>query len=227
VSKYTLWVSIESIDLLNDGSVPGQRGPVAAAVVASLTYPRAGAPVVTSGHPFAPRVLKTVSGASDISVYRYEPPEPDFFTAGIFKEDVEESTILDIKVTDTSHVSKAQKIFLAIAESALGFGQAVIPYEMPILRGAVTNMGIGFLRTGLTAALGSDRVYVVGQAESLKLEMRDLPNRSAPRREAIGLVVPDEIHKPYQDATGSERELVLTKGMPNGEIILRIAAEPW
>lgn len=56
MSKRTLWVSIESISVGTNGDVPRQDAPKGDekrnAVLSTLTYPRSGAPTVTSGQQY-------------------------------------------------------------------------------------------------------------------------------------------------------------------------------
>lgn len=216
--RHVLWISIESITLQNSAALPGEKLQ-ASTVLASLAYPRSGAQVVSRGVQFP-----VESGIT------FHARHEDFFAAGLFKEIVEDETILNLKIVDTEAVPRAERILLAIADAALGVGQNAAPYEMPLLLGMVASQAIGYARAGIGTI--HDRVSIVGQIEPIRLRMSDLPSdRMNPRREAHGLIVPEKIQKTYQDldpATHQPRTefLRIPAGSANGEIVLRLAAVP-
>lgn len=224
MSKRTLWISIESITLLQNGDVPGQTAPQGDnkrnAVMASLTYPRSGAPTVTSGQQY--------NVPQDAP---FQPDQTNFFISGLFKEDVDTATMLEIKVTDTDFASKAEKIFVAILGALVNAGLTAAAGGLTGFLGAIAGAGIGQIKTGMSG-LGGDQVYVVGATDKIALNMDDLPSdKATPLRMGLGLVVPDDIDKPYfvlDPETGNpvERHLLIPKGTPNGEIILLLAAVP-
>jgi hypothetical protein len=92
--KRILLVSIESINVFQNGDVLGQGAPAGKdkrnALMASLKYPRSGAPSVTSGQHF--------DLTNNVPL---KPDQTDFFQCGIFKEEVQDETILQVKLTDT------------------------------------------------------------------------------------------------------------------------------
>jgi hypothetical protein len=220
MSKRTLWVSIESITVLVNGDVPGQSAPTEDdkrnAVLATLTYPRSGAPTVNSGQQYN---LPNNSA--------FQPDQTDFFTSGLFKEIVQDETILQIKITDTDRASKAEKIFLKILGALVNAGLAAATGNLTGFLGAIAGAGVDQVKTGL-GTLGDDQVFVIGQTEKIRLNVDNLPtDRNNPLRMALGLTVPDDIDKPFfvLGPDGAEtKHLILPKGTPNGEIVLRVAA---
>jgi hypothetical protein len=224
MSKRTLWVSIESITLGQNGDVPGQSAPHGEdkrnAVVASLTYPRSGAPTVSSGQQYnLPQ-----NGP-------FQPDQNDFFTSGLFKEDVDDETILQIKITDTDRTSKGEKIFLTILGTLVNVGLTAASGGLSGFFGAVAGAGVDQITTGM-GGLGDDHVYVVGETDQVRLEMDQLPaDKHKPLRMTLGLVVPEDIDKPYfvldhQTGQPVTHHLRLPKGTANGTITLKLAAVP-
>ena len=221
MSKRTLWVSIESITVQVNGDVPGQNAPTGDdkrnAVVATLTYPRSGAPTVSSGQQYN---LPNTNA--------FQPDQTDFFTSGLFKEVVQDETILQIKITDTDRTSKAEKIFLAILGALVNAALGTAAKGLTGFFGAVAGAGVDQIKTGM-GQLGNDQVFVIGQTDKIRLNVDNLPtDRNNPLRMALGLTVPDDIDKPFivLGPTGQPetKHLILAKGTANGQINLRLAA---
>lgn len=223
MSKRLLVVTIESILVEVNGDVPGQNPPTGEekrnAVIGSLKYPRSGVPSVTSGQQF--------------NLTNDEPLKPDladFFKCGIFKEEVQDETILQIKITDTDKASNADKFFAKLLGVLVGAGLGVATGGLSSFFGAVAGFGIDQVKTGV-AGLGADQVFVIGQTDEVRLGMDKLPSDiNNPLRMRLNLTVPDDIQKPYLelDAQGNpvRKELILTKGSLNGFIVLRLVALP-
>lgn len=227
MSKRTLWVSIESITTFVNGDVPGQNAPAASdkrnAVLGTLTYPRSGAPTVTSGQQY-----NLPNFAPEDQVFHPDPK--DFFASGLFKEEVQDETLLQIKITDTDRSSKAEKVFAVVLGIAFKAATGLAIGQLTSVFGSVAAEGVEQLRTGWKK-LGDDQVYVIGQTDTIRLEVDSLPtDKNQPLRMALGLTVPDDIEKPFieMDENGRPvtKHLRLPKGTPNGEIVLRIAAVP-
>jgi hypothetical protein len=224
MSKHTLWVSIESITLLRNGDVPGQTTPAGEekrnAIVASLTYPRSGAPTVTSGQQY---------NLPENEPFR--PDQADFFASGLFKEEVEDETILQIKVTDTDKIGKAEKIFLTVMGVLVNAGLTAATGGLTGFFGAIAGAGVSQVQTGMAGVTG-DQVYIVGETDKIKLKMNDLPtDRNNPQRMTLGLIIPSEIDKPFfvidpETHQPVTKRLTLAKGSPNGTITLNVAAVP-
>jgi hypothetical protein len=223
VSKRVVWVSIESITLIINGDVPGQGAPKGDdqknAVLATLTYPRSGAPTVSSGQQY-----------NIPSKTPYQPDQTDFFVSGLFKEDVQDETILQIKITDTDKASKSEKIFFTILGTLVNAALTAATGNLTGFLGAIAGAGVSQIQTGM-GGLGGDQVYVMGETDSVKLQVDNLPtDKNNPLRMTLGLTVPDDIDKAYftLGPTGQSvtNHLVLPKGSVNGTITLRVAAVP-
>ena len=221
MSRRTLWVSIESVKVHVNGDVPGQGPPPGQdkrnAVLATLTYPRSGAPTVNSGQQY--------NLANDVA---FQPDQTDFFTSGLFKELVQDETILQIKITDTDKASKAEKIFLAILGALVNAALTAATSGLTGFLGAISGTGVSQINTGM-GKLGDDLVYVIGETDKIHLKVDDLPaDKNHPLRMALGLTVPDDIDKPFFtiEQPDAPQHLHVPKGSANGEIVLLLAAVP-
>lgn len=221
MSKKLLTVTIESVVVFSNGDVPSGKPASAGekknnAVVASLKYPRSGAPEVMS--------------ALQVDLTNNEPPKldlNDFFSCGLFKEEVQDETILQVKVTDRDEAGKVEKFLLKLLSVVVGAGFGVATGGLSGVLGAVTGCGIGAVKTAIGAA-GDESVFVIGQTEKVRLNMDQLP-AGQPLRMDLPFTVPDEVRKPYSVLEGGqvvEKAMVLPKGMHNGNIILRLTARP-
>jgi hypothetical protein len=225
MSKRILWVSIESITVRANGDVPGQDAPPGDdkrnGVLATLIYPRSGAPTVNSGQQYnLPNYLP------DRTVFH--PDQTDFFSSGLFKEIVQDETILQIKITDTDRASKAEKIFFAILGNLVNGALTAATGGLTGFFGAIAGAGVDQVKTGMRK-LGDDQVYVIGQTDKIRINVDNLPtDKNNPLRMALGLTVPDDVEKPYivLGPTGQPETqyLRLPKGSANGEIVLHLAA---
>ena len=223
MSKRTLWVSIESITVLVNGDVPGQQAPQGDdkrnAVLATLTYPRSGAPTVNSGQQY-----NLPNKAA------FQPDQTDFFSSGLFKEVVQDETILQIKVTDTDTASKAEKIFLAILGALVIAALPAATGGLTGFFGGIAGTGVSQINTGM-GKLGDDEVYVIGATDKIHINVDQLPaDKNNPLRMALGMTVPDDVQKPYftlgENNQPVTQYLILAKGSPIGSINLLLAAVP-
>jgi hypothetical protein len=223
MSKRTLWVWIESITVGVNGDVPGQQAPAGGvlqnAILATLTYPRSGAPTVTSGQQY-----NLANNAA------FQPDQANFFACGLFKEVVQDETLLQLKITDTDKASKAEKIFLAVLGALVNAALTAATGGLSGFFGAIAGAGVSQVQTGM-AKLGDDEVYVIGATDTVRIEVDQLPaDKNNPLRMTLGLTVPDDIRKPYlvldENHQPVTRYLSLDKGAPNGAITLRVAAIP-
>jgi hypothetical protein len=217
MSRKTLWVEIESITVFENGDVPGQQAPGGEdkrnAVIASLTYPRSGAPSITSGQQY--NLPKNAPMRPDAS---------DFFSCGLFKEEVLEETILQVKVTDTDRVSKIEKFFAAVLAAVFGAAFGVATGGLSKFFGAIAGFGVDQVKGSIAGA--GDEVFVIGQTDKVRLHVDTLPqNPAQPLRMNLALIIPEEVRKPFftiENGAAVQRELVLAKGMHNGNIIIAL-----
>ncbi|MGC2657234.1 MAG: hypothetical protein WA324_04595 [Bryobacteraceae bacterium] len=221
MSKRTLWVSIESITLIENGDVPGQRPPTDPrnAVVATLTYPRSGAPTVSSGQPY--NIPQNSS---------YRPNQADFFVSGLFKEVVQDQTILEIKVTDTDKASKAEKIFFTVLGTLVSAGLTAATGGLTGFLGAISGIGVTQIYTGM-GKLGQDQVYVMGATGKIPIDVDAISgNKEDPTVQTYPLTVPADVEKGYlvlgPDNQTQTKYLKVPKGTKNGSITLRLYALP-
>jgi hypothetical protein len=221
MSKKLLTVTIESITVFSNGDVPGAK-PASGdekknnAVVASLKYPRSGAPEVVSGLQFD--LTNNESPKLDLA---------DFFDSGLFKEEVQDETILQIKVTDRDVSSKAEKVLLSVLSVVFSAGLGIATGGLNKFLGAVTGFGIDSI-TGSIKGAGDESIFIIGQTDKVRLEMDKLP-ADQPLRMNIALTVPKEVRKPFfvlENGQEVKKELVLAQGIHNGNVVLRLTAKP-
>ena len=217
-------VTIESIELFSNGDVPGQSAPSGGekrnAVIASLTYPRSGAPAVTSAQQFnlPEKIL-------------FSPDQTDFFACGLFKEEVQDETILEIKVTDTDRSGKIEQFVVRLLSLLGGAALGAATEGLTTFLGAIASAGVGIVRSGFPNIDPAEQVFIIGATDRIRLQVDSLPADPAqPLRMNLALMVPEEIRKPFfeLDATGKpvHKEIVLPKGLHNGNIVLRLSAAP-
>ena len=218
MSKKLLRVLIEDLVVFSNGDVPGeapaQDGDLENnAVFASLRYPRSGVPEAVS--------------VVQIDLKNNQSPETlnvnDFFSdSGLFKEEVQDETILKIKVTNRDSRSRLAEIVGKALGGVLGLATGGF--------GKVAGLVAGFGIDALTKSIASEadqQFFVIGAIEPLRLKVDEIP-ANEPLRVNRPLIIPVEIRKRFfvlQDGQTVQRELVLRKGQHNGNIILRITAE--
>jgi len=223
MSKRLLRVTIESIELAANGDVPGQKipsGDKRNAVIASLDYPRSGAPSVTSAQQY--NLPEKIA---------FSPDQNDFFACGLFKEEVQDETILQIKITDTDRSGKIEQFVLALVSELAGAVLEAATEGLTTFLGAVAAVGIDQVRSGFGKAQTGDQVFVIGATDKIRLNVDSLPADPAyPLRLNLSLAVPEEVRKAYfeMDSAGRpvEKEIVLPKGAQNGHIVIRLSAAP-
>jgi len=224
MSKRLLRVTIESIEVFSNGDVPGQHPPPGEekrnAVVASLTYPRSGAPSITSAQQF-----NIPAGIA------FSPDQSDFFACGLFKEEVQDETILQIKVTDTVRSAKAERFVLNVLSMLAGSALGAATEGLTTFLGAIAGVGVGLVRSGFANANSGDQVFIIGETDRIKLEVDSLPADPAqPLRMNLSLIVREEVRKPFieLDSAGQpvHKEIVLRAGSHNGNILIKLSAAP-
>ena len=221
MARRLLWVTIENIELFSNGEVPGAKLAAGEekrnAVIASLTYPRSGAPSVVSALQF------TVPEKT-----AFTPDQTDFFASGLFKEEVQEETLLQIKVTDTDQASKVGIFVLTLLTSLAGAALGTATGGISKVLGAVVTAGVDRVQNGIPKLAAGDQVFVIGETPKLKLKIDTIPADSGqPLRMNLPLMVEEEVRKPYFEMDGGQavaKELVLPKGTNNGHIIIRLWA---
>lgn len=219
MAKKLVRVLIEDLIVFSNGDVPGES-PASDqelknnAVVGSLLYPRSGAPEALS--------------VIQLDLKNNQSPETlnpsDFFSdSGLFKEEVQDETILKIKVTNRDSRSRFAQIFGRVLGGLLGIATG----GFGSILGLVSGLGIDALTDSIETE-GGEQTFVIGASEPLRLKIDQLP-QNPPLRVNLPLVVPKEIRKRFfvlENGKAVQHELVLGKGKHNGHIILQISAEP-
>jgi hypothetical protein len=198
MSKKLLTVKIESILVNVNGEVPGAKPDKTNqrnVLTATLLYPRSGAPSVASAKQFDLQPGKSPDRLD----------QADFFSCGLFKEEVNDETILEIAVTDRDIASNFEKGFVQVFSAILGAA----------ITGGVKNAG-------------ADSSVTIGQTDKVRLKMDDLAE--APTRMTLGFTVPALIEKNFfaPGPTGDpvEQRMRIEAGSANGTITLLVSATP-
>lgn len=223
MSRKLLTVRVEELVVKSNGDFPGTRpshdddlGLKNNSLIAALTYPRSGAPLVLSVKQY------DLENGKPASLVSSDP----FFDPLLFREEVLDRSVLTLRVTNLDQAGKAAKFFLKIFSVVLGAGLGAATAGLGNVLGAVVGFGIDGLK-GRVSSAGDQEVDVIGEAR-IDLDMDDWSE--VPRRVSLPLVPPTtvrrrgfvldpETHQPVQ------QEMTVTeKGVPNGSITLSIAA---
>lgn len=214
-------------------------------VVVTLAYPRSGETALNCARPLdIPAIAK---GSQEPSL---DLSSKDFFEAGVFKEEIQDETILQVLVIDRDPKSKfglalraaLAAVFGGVAEKAIG-GISEI----------VVNKTAGLLAERLgEKTKGSDKERVRGIAESAKALLRIRGDNSAPLIEIsavekganlsfspdtgllrlplsapMDVIVSEKKVEMIGGATKEQEPETLHKGAPNGWIEIELTAGPF
>jgi hypothetical protein len=221
VTRGILRLSLKSVTVESNGDVPEDKNPEAASkdknnvLVASLRYPRSGAPSVASTMKM--NLESGVTLAFDTS---------NFWESGLFKEEVDGETVLKLQVLDRDVPGKLTKLFATL------FG-TIFKAGLGVLTGGISNAIVGAVAALPAEAFAStfkvdgETFTVLGEGE-LALQAGGIPPQIA-----IYLVAPVDVSKEYfdQEAPGSTKIVkrtrkLLTKGQKSGTVALQAAWEP-
>jgi hypothetical protein len=208
------FVTVESITLDTVGEpVNVDDKSIKHAVTASLLYPRSGAPNITSA-----LTIQDLSKGPNIL------PSDSFYDNGIFKEEVQDSTMMSLKVISRQSKSNVEKFLLAFFATVLGAGLGVVTGGLGNILGAITGFGIDKLKSGIQSA-GDDEVIVIGETGNIPIDI--LRIGASPVSRSYILTVREEIVKLFIDpVTGNKGKLKIAPG-GNGSIKLRMWAEEY
>ncbi|HLI85776.1 MAG TPA: hypothetical protein VKV17_17815 [Bryobacteraceae bacterium] len=216
--KKVLIVKVESVTVPFTGLLPGEQPKPAAdgqpkrnALAATLLYPRSGAPSVATVMPLDLRPQTALR--RDLG---------DFFDSGLFKEEVQGETILEIEITESDVHSALEKALIQVFTTLLSTGLGVATGQLPQILGAVTNLGCGAITDSIKKA-GDDQKQSIGKSDKIRLRMDAITE--TPVRMALGLTAPEKIERSYFEG-GVQKTLTIEKGAPNGEIVLEVSAVP-
>jgi hypothetical protein len=216
--KKLLVVKVESVTLPFTGLLPGEQAkpagdsePKRNALAATLQYPRSGAPSVATVMPLDLRPGTALR--RDLG---------DFFDSGLFKEEVQGETILEIEITESDTSSVFEKALVQAFAAVFGAGVGIATGGLSKIFGAITNLGAGAITDSIKKAGGSQK-QSIGRSDKIRLRMDAIAE--TPVRMALGLAAPERIERSYFEGA-AQKTLTIEKGSPNGEIVLAVSAEP-
>jgi hypothetical protein len=216
--KKLLIVKVESVKLPFTGMLPGEKPKPAGvgqesrnALAATLLYPRSGAPSVATVMPLDLRPREAL-----------ERDLGDFFDSGLFKEEVQGETILEIEITERDVSSAFEKAMLQVFATVLSTGLGIASGGLTKILGAITSLGTSAITDSIKQA-GNDQKQSIGRSEQIRLRMDELTEN--PIRMACGLTAPERIERQFFEG-GVQKTLTIEKGSPNGEIVLQVSALP-
>lgn len=220
MSKILLRVNIEKIWVKSNGDLPkkenadedDKKAQKNNAIVATMVYPRSGAPNVIS--------TKMVDLQNN-KVKNFDLE--DFWDSGLFKEEVDGETKLRIQVTDRDKISKFDKVFTTIFSALMGAGLGAVTGGISnVFLGAIANLGIETY-TGTISVGKGEKINVIGETGEIKLNTKELEENLT-----LKLTAPKTIKKKVLVFEGSKiirKEKTLVKGeQPNGEILLQLSS---
>jgi len=222
-----LVIRILDLKVNSNGDFPGTKpshdddlGLKNNSLMASLTYPRSGASQVLS--------VKQYDLANGTPAVLIDPDHPDpFFDSLLFREDVDDQTVLNVKVTNLDESGKAGKFFLALFGAVFGAGVGAVTGGLSSVIGAIVGFGVDQIRSNVGSA-GDAHVDVIGEAR-LPIQVADFG--AAPAIKQLDLIAPATIQRsgfvmspvPGQGAVEQTID-VTTKGRSNGTLTLEITA---
>lgn len=207
-------ITINELVVLSNGDLPGASGKKNNALLATLEYPRSGAPSVLSTRLF---------DLADNTPVTFE--DDTFWTRGLFKEEIQGSSRLKIVITDRDETSKIQLFFTKFVAALMGaaLGTATGGIGNALL-GAVAKFAIKEY-TG-TITIGKETVQAIAESATIELDPRRPPTSPL----TLPLTAPGDVIVMKSTAKGGkahrERITLLTKGQANGHITLTITATP-
>lgn len=217
-----LRVQVASIELKSNGDPPSdpdaekkagiKTGPKNNSIVAKLTYPRSGAPLVTS--------------KIDVDLESGKKKEfdlEDFWDSGLFKEELDGETILSIEIIDRDEISKGQRF------AAKLFG-AIFGGALKIITGGISDKIVGSVVAlpvdaikGSYNITGKETIDVIGRAE-VKLKEGEIPEQLPLTLTAVKTIKKEffTFKKPGSTKVVRAKKVLLKKGDDNGTIELRM-----
>ena len=207
-----LFVTVDSITLTTNGEPPNVNdNAVKYAMMATMLYPRSGAPTVTSALP----VRELARGTNDLAPL-------GFFGNGLFKEEVQDSTLLNVKVVNRQETSKIEKFIVTLFATILGAGLGVVTGGLTGVLGAVSAFGVDALKGGLKSA-GDDEVVTIGETNNIPIQIAEIG--PVPLVRDYDLILKEDVVSRFIDPqTRQVATYTITAG-GNGSIRLRMWTE--
>jgi hypothetical protein len=222
-----LTIRIRELVVDSNGDFPGTKpshnddlGLRNNSLMASLTYPRSGASQVLSVKQY------DLEDGKPARLVDEDNPSP-FFDPLLFREDVQDQTVLNIKVTNLDESGKAEKFFLTLLGTIFGAGASVVTGGLSTVIGAIVGFGVDQLRGGIGSA-GNAHIDTIGTAQ-LPISMDAYS--AEPIVRVIELIAPQTIERsgfvrnPQPGQQPIQKTIaVTTKGKSNGRLTLEISA---
>ena len=215
-------IRITHLVVTSNGDFPGENpshdaelGLKNNSLLASLTYPRSGASQVLSA--------KQYDLANSVPAQLLDPDTPDnFFDTLLFREDVDDQTMLHLKVTNFDGSGKGTKFFFKLFSVVLGAGVGVASGGLSTVIGAIVGFGVDQIKTGINSA-GDAHIDTIGQAQ---LPISVVEYSTVPVVKVLQLIAPQTIQRSgFVGQPPAEHTMdVTTKGKSNGSITLEITA---
>ncbi len=222
-----LIIRIVDLKVTSNGDFPGTKpshdddlGLKNNSLMASLTYPRSGASQVMS--------VKQYDLADGSAAVLVNPEDPDpFFDPLLFREDVDDQTVLNVKVTNFDESGKATKFFLALFGVVFGAGVGAVTSGLSSVIGAIIGFGVDQIKSNVGSA-GDGHVDVIGEAK-LPIKVADFGAVGVTKQ--LDLIAPATIQRssfvfsPIPGQGPVEQTInVTTKGQSNGTLTVEITA---
>lgn len=207
-----VYVTVESITLTSNGEPPNVTdNAIKHALMATMLYPRSGAPTVTSALP----VKELACGNNDLSDW-------GFYGNGLFKEEVQDSTLLNVKIVNRQESSKIEKFILSLFATIAGAGVNVLTGGLTGILGAVSAFGVDALKSGIKSA-GNDEVITIGETDNIPIDIADIG--SQPITRDYDLILKKDVIKRFIDPQTDQISALTIKAGGNGSIRLQLRAE--
>jgi hypothetical protein len=145
-----------------------------------------------------------------------------FYSNGLFKEEVQDSTLLNVKVVNRQETSKIDKFIITLFATLIGAGLGVATGGLTGVLGAVSAFGVDALKGGIKSA-GDDEVITLGETDNIPVDIAQIG--SAAVIQNYDLILRKEVVKRFIDPkTGQIATYTIAPGS-NGSIRLRMRAE--
>lgn len=182
MARGVLRLLIQSIQVKSNGDVPEDQKPKTGTsnlLVATLRYPRSGAPSVVTTFPL---------DLKDNVVHNFDVG--DFFGSVIFKEEIDTETILKIQLLDRQEPSTFTKVVAALAGAIFGAAlDGIVGGISNAIVGAVAALPVTSLKSSFK--LDGETTTVLGEGE-IKLSVGSIPGTLA-----VPLTVPEDVTEEY------------------------------
>jgi hypothetical protein len=177
------------------------------AIVATLKYPRSGAPSVVSSFP-----VNLKSGV-EISF------TGDFFERGLFKEEVQGETELELVITDRDEPNKLDQLLGQLFSVLMGFALGGVPSFI----GAIGKVGVKAATDSLSET-SEHTVVIAKSTRRVLLKVGEIPTRIE-----VDLKAPVTIKKKvrvFNEETPPKvvlKEMTLVKKGDKGKVVLELS----